>query len=126
MVERINRKFRTGMVIAMLSSALLVSAGCLVTANSNTQTSGRPIIKSLASHIEVGKTTKEDALTLLGQPTSESKNDNGMEVLRYRYSETKTNNSVFIFLWACSSEDKKSDEVVLVFKNDILQSYSRD
>lgn len=49
---------------------------------------GREYNTSAINYIEVGKTTQSDVLSMLGQPISIKKYNNGINVLNYEYAKS--------------------------------------
>lgn len=86
--------------------ALLSLTGCLNSSSNITFNPSDPAIaQSTASRIKPGETTKEQLIALLGTPSSQSTDSNGIETLRYAYE--KQSDGSFSFLIVNISDNKK-------------------
>ena len=66
----------------------ILCAGCA--------TSGRMLDREKISQVKEGVTTKEEAITLLGQPNADTLNGDGKEILTYAAMKYRTRASTFI------------------------------
>jgi outer membrane protein assembly factor BamE (lipoprotein component of BamABCDE complex) len=62
---------------------LIVLAGIFL--GCSTPTVGRQFDTNAVNHIEVGKTTKNEVISLLGTPTSDKTLSNGISIFNYTY-----------------------------------------
>jgi hypothetical protein len=63
---------------------LIVLAGLLL----GCATAGRPYNTAAVDNIQIGKTTSDEVIAMLGAPVSERKLSNGIHVYDYTYAET--------------------------------------
>lgn len=108
--------------LLVVTSVLLV--GCVAT-KSDVHYSG--INNSQLRQIERGKTTKDQLLAIVGEPTEETMTEDGTEVLRYKCTEKK-DNTFAMFPPPIAIEDKKETEHTIVFKlkDGIVQRYWKE
>ncbi|MEQ8767739.1 MAG: outer membrane protein assembly factor BamE [Planctomycetota bacterium] len=99
---------------------LLICAapGCFVSRN----TVDRPLDPEAIEEVKVGKTTKEQVVTLLGAPTDIIFSNKALDPLRafayeYSYSVTKTSGLTLIVITFLNS-DTKRDHVLVFFDDD--------
>ena len=105
-----------------VTSVLLI--GCVAT-QSNVHYSG--VENSQLRQIEPGRTTKDQLLAIVGEPTEESMTEDGSEIFRYKCIEKKDNRFA-MFPPPIAIEDKKEIEhtVVFKFKDGIVQRYWKE
>jgi hypothetical protein len=113
--------------IALLMSLAVTSillAGCVAT-QSDVHYSG--VENSQLRQIEPGRTTRDQLLAIVGEPTEESMTEDGSEILRYRCIEKKDNRFA-MFPPPIAIEDKKEIEHTVVFKlkDGIVQRYWKE
>ena len=113
--------------IALFASLVVTSIllfGCVAT-ESNVHYSG--VENSQLRQIEPGRTTKDQLLAIVGEPTEESMAEDGSEILRYRCIEKKES-SFAMFPPPIAIEDKKEIEHTIVFKlkDDIVQRHWKE
>ncbi len=107
-----------------LAVTLILLVGCVAT-ESNVHYSG--VENSQLRQIESGRTTKDQLLAIVGEPTEESMTEDGSEILRYRCIEKKDNRFA-MFPPPIAIEDKKEIEHIVVFKlkDGIVQRYWKE
>ena len=101
--------------IALLMSLAVTSVllvGCVAT-QSDVHYSG--VENSQLRQIESGRTTRDQLLAIVGEPTEESMTEDGSEILRYKCIEKK-DNKFAMFPPPIAIEDKKEIEHTVVFK----------
>ena len=113
--------------IALFASLVLTSIllfGCVAT-ESNVHYSG--VENSQLRQIKSGRTTKDQLLAIVGEPTEESMAEDGSEILRYRCIEKKESRFA-MFPPPIAIEDKKEIEHTIVFKlkDDIVQRHWKE
>jgi outer membrane protein assembly factor BamE (lipoprotein component of BamABCDE complex) len=102
--------------------AILISlAGCLVTSNSKTTTSGNYVPEQTFERIEPGKTTASWVQATLGEPTCKTKVDaSTAEIWKWNYTETKNGSGTVLFLFAGSSKDEKTRAAYIEIKDGVV------
>jgi len=94
----------------VVTSILLV--GCVAT-KSDVHYSG--VNNSQLKQIERGRTTKDQLVAIVGEPTEQSLTEEGTEILRYKCTE-KRDNQFVLFPPPIVIDDKKEIEHTVVFK----------
>lgn len=117
---------RNTILLGMMSLVMVVMTGCLVSGNSNVTITGKQVPNSLFSQLKVNQTTKDELLALLGPANSSNVSDTGMEVLTYSYTKTKTGGSALFLIWGHQENTTEKETTTFVFRDNILQSYSRE
>ncbi|HEX8521045.1 MAG TPA: outer membrane protein assembly factor BamE [Tepidisphaeraceae bacterium] len=105
----------------LLSGLSLALAGCLVTSNSRTSTSGNYVPESTFDRIEPGKTTAGWVKATLGEPSTRSKleGDNA-EVWKYNYTEKRTGSGTILVIFAGHDESEKQHAAYVEFKDGVV------
>ena len=109
----------------LLIAGVMSLSGCIVTASHNTRTHGKVLSDSRLKLVEVGVTTRDELVARFGKPTHESKSGD-TTVIEYEWSETKSSNSTFIFLWHVNNNKTKTNNAVFTFEKGVLKSSSVD
>jgi outer membrane protein assembly factor BamE (lipoprotein component of BamABCDE complex) len=108
--------------LLMLLAATIACAGlpgCLAVRDNSTTISGTKILPATFAQIEPGK-SKEFVLGLLGEPSIKVKKDDGVELWKWRYSETHKNNSGFIFVFISKDETKVEKTCCVEFTEGVV------
>ncbi len=105
----------------VVTSVLLV--GC-VAIESNVHDSG--VENSQLRQIELGRTTKDQLVAIVGEPTEQTMTEDGTEILRYKCTTKKDNQ--FILFPIVFVDDKKEIEHSVSFeiKDGIVQRYWKE
>ena len=114
-------KFR-GVKLASFSVALLLLVGCSTT---GTQALKNETSATISGKIQEGKTTKGDVYAVLGQPTTMSFTDSGLEILTYdyvRYTPMARNFIPYNF-FSLGQKGKKKQLVILLDKEGVVQKF---
>ncbi|HET6426876.1 MAG TPA: hypothetical protein VFJ30_00590 [Phycisphaerae bacterium] len=89
---------RTSAVLAVcLVVAALVAGGCFSAHSTRTYT-GQIVSKGAEKKIQIGKTTKDRLITVLGNPTEAKPLGEGVELLKYEGTEEVANASQTAFV----------------------------
>jgi len=95
-------------------AGLFSLAGCLCSSSNVTFNPSDPAIaQSTAAQIKPGETTKQQLLALLGTPSSQSADSNGVETLRYVYQKNKQSSSWFLVVYI---SDNKQEQLELLYE----------
>jgi outer membrane protein assembly factor BamE (lipoprotein component of BamABCDE complex) len=114
------------MGVALAGLCTLGVPGCLVVSNSQTQYSGRYISESRLERIEPGRSTADDVLDELGEPTTRTGNPDGSEVWRYEYTKTKSSRGTVFLLFAGSNRTETNGEVQVTLQDGVVKRVWRD
>lgn len=87
----------TPAALAALTLAALAMPGCLVTSNSSSSYSGDRVEPGSERQVVLHKSSPDDAVAILGEPTTRSTLDDGEQVLTWTWTHhTKSSGSVFL------------------------------
>ncbi len=111
---------------AAFAACIPAMAGCLVVRESDTRYSGDYISASRLECIEPGRTTAEEVLEQLGEPTQRTPRDDGSEVWRYEYTQTKSSSGAVFLIFAGSSRKEVSGEVQVTVRDGVVQRVWRE
>lgn len=120
MPNRTSRLVGAGLLFA--GAAL---AGCLVSSRESTQYSGRYVSPSRLERIEPGRSTADDVLNMLGDPSSQRENADGSETWRWSYRKTRTSSGHFLFLFGSSSRTETDGLVAITLKDGVVTDIRR-
>ena len=110
-------------VLLFMTAASLLASGCLVVSDSSNRATGKRIKKDTLKQFEVGSTTKEWTLAVLGSPTYEETLEDGTEILRYEYSRNIDQDTVVFLLFAGTADKTEKQTAYFEFKDNVLSRY---
>ncbi len=93
--------------------------GCIATNSSNTNIAGKTIPDDLFTQIQPGK-TKDFVVGLIGDPFKKIAEDNGLEVWRWNYNETKTAERTFMIFYVAVDRTNTIQTAVVAFKDGVV------
>lgn len=114
------RQMACGAAIAAIS---LFAGGCLVGSSSSVKEEGVKITGPTLAQIEVGKTTESWLVATAGEPTSRSKVDDHVQVLRYKHTETKDSGGYIFLIYAGGEEHKKTSTAIFEVTDGVVTRY---
>jgi len=88
---------------ALLAAGALAAPACVISAGSDTEISGQYISQRTLDRIEPGE-DKEYVLALLGEPSSRTTLDDGVEIWKWRYLEKRRSRGHLIFVFDTDSK----------------------
>ena len=109
--------------LGLFTLILATLSGCIVVSNSGDRASGKRIKETTLNQFEVGSTTKEWTLAVLGEPSHRETLEDGTEVMRYEYSRKKEQQTVVFILFAGNSDKQEKQTAYFEFKDDVLSRY---
>ena len=107
----------------LLLAALL--PGCLITSNGNTSHSGQHISGETFDQVQQG-TSVGFVLATFGEPTSRTKLEDGGEIWRWRYTETRSSSGTVILLLSSSNRTEKQHNTFVEFRDGVVVKTWRD
>jgi outer membrane protein assembly factor BamE (lipoprotein component of BamABCDE complex) len=99
--------------------------GCFVTNSSNTNIAGKTVPDDLFTQIHAGQ-SREFVVDLIGEPFKKATEDNGREVWRWNYIETKTAERTFMIFYVAVDRTNTTQTVVVAFKDGIVTKAWRE
>jgi outer membrane protein assembly factor BamE (lipoprotein component of BamABCDE complex) len=115
-------KFHHGFRIIPFCAASLLGlglTGCFATNSSNTNIAGKTIPDDLFAQVQPGK-TKDFVVDLLGPPATKITEDNGREVWRWDYNETKTAAKTFMIFYVAVDRTRTIQTAAVAFQNGVV------
>lgn len=106
---------------ALAGLCVLGMPGCLIVSKSNTRYAGHYVSASRLEKIEAGRSTADEVLDALGEPTHRTEGADGSEVWRYEYTKTTSNSGAVFLIFAGSSRKETSGEVQITVKDGVVQ-----
>jgi outer membrane protein assembly factor BamE (lipoprotein component of BamABCDE complex) len=100
----------------LLSAALVLLGGCLVTHESETTHTGTRVAPDTFAQIKPGTTTIGWVEATLGPPTSKTRNDND-EVWKYIYTEHTDSSGAIFLIFGGSDSTERSETSFIEFKD---------
>jgi len=107
--------------VAMVAISLVVLSGCGSSQPAPAQQNSAQQEANTMPKFEVGKTTKDDVIAVLGQPTGQAMNSKGEETIYYRNTHI-TGKAWIPFYYG--SDRVRTKMMQYTFKNNILVSTS--
>jgi len=118
-----EKRFGLFLMVAVLS---VFSFGCsIIESHSTERVVGLEIDAKALSQLELGETTRSEAIRLLGPPSSARLSGNGEEHLSYTVTRTTNRHGHLLFVIDTSSKVERKETLSLKFKDDILYEYKR-
>jgi len=114
-------------IIPLFTASLLglSLAGCFATNSSNTNIAGRTVPDDIFAQIHPGQ-TKDFVLGLIGEPFDKISEDNGSEVWRWNYHETKTQERTFMIFYVAVDRTNTIQTVAIAFKDGVVTKAWRE
>lgn len=107
---------------ALLSLAL---SGCIMSSNGRTSQSGQYVSPKTFDQIQDGN-SKEYVLAILGHPTSRTSLEDGVEIWKWRYTETRDSSRQIIFLLNTSNKNEAEHNTFVEFEDGLVTNAWRD
>jgi hypothetical protein len=120
-----NIGVRLGLAGVMIGAVAAMS-GCLVSGNSHQTTSGAYVGPSTFNQVEVGTTTEEWVLATFGTPTSRTKLNDGSEILKWSYTQTKSGSGSVFLLYGGSNSTEKQGAAFVQLRDGVVTKAWRD
>jgi len=116
-------------VVAALSAMVCLSVvagqtGCVYMRDRNIQTVGSVPDEAMVKEVKAGKTMRDELITLLGQPTSASKQGD-TEVLKYTGCRTESRQTHIVGLFTSGTTTTTIIEHAFTLKNGVVQKIER-
>ena len=116
-------------VVAALSAMVCLSVvagqtGCVYMRDRNIQTVGAVLDEAMVQEVKEGKSTRDEMVSLLGQPTSASKQGE-TEVLKYTGSRTESRQTRIVGLFTNGTTTTTIIEHAFTLKSGVVQKVER-
>ncbi len=116
------RMKRLGGVVCCLGLSL-AAGGCLMAGGTQTQVSGTRIPSESLQQVEAGKTNRAWLVKVFGKPTAVKELDDGVEILEYRFTETKTFGFHLFLLIAFADSKATHETAYFQLRDGVVEKY---
>jgi len=119
------KQHKRGKIALFVSLAVtsILAVGCVV---SNSEVHYTGVEDEALKQIECGKTTKDQLVAILGEPTEQSQTQEGTEILRYKCTKKQDNEFVMFPIVFVDDEKETKHTVVFEVKDGIVQRYWKE
>lgn len=119
---------RTPILAALLLSASLPLAGCLVTSSSKVEESGVRVSESTLANVEPGRTTGDWLIATLGEPTARTPvaDQPGTEIWRYEHVRSERSAGAVFLIFGGASSKSESSRVFFEVENGLVRRSWRE
>lgn len=101
------------------ASALLALPGCLVTSSSATAYSGNRVEPAAEAGVTLHRTTVDQTVAMLGEPTSRTGGDDGEEILTWEWTRKSASSGRVFLLFGGSSKTTQDHALHIAFKDGV-------
>lgn len=119
-------RLRRALLLGAAAAAMATLPACIVSSSNKVRSSGRYIGDQTIARIEPNKTDRKWILAVLGEPTSKSALDDGVELWKWEYMRVKTSSGSVLFVAAGNDREETIRNVYVEFKGDIVSQVWRD
>ncbi len=116
--------------LALVSAVLLASpamlGGCLLSQDKSTSISGAYVQPSDLSRVKLDKSTQDDVLGILSEPTSRKKNDDGSETWTWNWTKREHGSGSLFLIFSGSSEKHVEESAHITFEHGVATDKWRD
>jgi outer membrane protein assembly factor BamE (lipoprotein component of BamABCDE complex) len=116
--------FRIAAFVSVLGAAAVLP-GCLIGSSSRTQVTGRYVGPETLAQIQPGKSA-EYVSELLGEPSQKSSLEDGTEIWKWNYTESRNSSGSVIFIFASNSKTETQRTTYVELKNGVVVKAWRD
>lgn len=116
-------KYSLALPLAAFAAVGLTS--CIINVDSHRERTGRFVSASTLSQIEPGR-GQDYVQALLGEPSSRSKLEGGIEIWKWTYTETKHSKGHLIFVFSGDETEHVEGATYVEFKDGIVQKSWQD
>jgi len=114
---------RLPLLVAVVLPCFLAS--CIIHARSSSDRSGHYVGEQTLAQIEAGR-SQDYVLGLLGEPTSRTSVEGGIEIWKWAYSESKTSRSGVFLIFSGRTTTSSQGAVYVEFKDSVVVKSWRD
>ena len=114
------------LLFAVAIVALMTGACSIIESHSTEKVVGKEFGAETLSQLELGRTTKKEAIALLGPPSEAKLQGEGRERLTYTMKRITDRHGHLLFVIDTSSKVERRESLYLDFEDDVLIEYRRD
>tara|TARA_R110002096_G_scaffold344921_7_gene538127 strand:+ start:75543 stop:75884 length:342 start_codon:yes stop_codon:yes gene_type:complete len=113
------------MTTVLLASPALLG-GCLLSQDKSTRISGAYVQPSDLSRVKIDKSTQDDVLNILSEPTMRKEHQDGSETWTWNWTKTEQGSGSLFLIFAGSSEKHVEESAHITFLHGIATDKWRD
>lgn len=111
---------------ACLLTAPALLGGCLLSQSKSTRISGSYVQPNELSRVHVNKTTQDEVLDILSEPSARKTNDDGTETWSWNWSRKEKGSGSLFLIFAGSSEKHVEESAHVLFEHGVAIKKWRD
>jgi len=116
--------------LALVTAAVLASpallGGCLLSQDKSTSISGAYVQPSALSRVKIDKSTQDDVLNILSEPTVRKEHQDGSETWTWNWTKTEQGSGSLFLIFAGSSEKHVEESAHITFLHGVATDKWRD
>lgn len=113
-------------LLAAAAAALLTLPGCLIVSDRDTDISGAYVDNAAASKVVLHKTSPDQAIEYLGEPTERVTNDRGEDVLTWRWTKRTEDEGALFLVFAGETTKTETQSLSIAFRDGVAVRKSRN
>jgi hypothetical protein len=115
---------------ALVSAVLLASpaflGGCLLSQSKSTSISGAYVQPSDLSRVKIDRSTEDDVLDILSEPTTRKENKDGSETWTWNWTRKERGSGSLFLIFAGSSDKHIEESAHIIFEHGVAVDKWRD
>jgi len=112
-------------VFAAALALCAITPSCLIGSSSHTKVTGRDFGPDTLAQVQPGR-TKSYVLAILGDPTDKIAVEDGTDIWKWRFTESRDSSGSVIFLVASDSQTETRHTTYVEFKDGVVLKAWRD
>lgn len=116
----------TLLAATLAGAALLTLPGCLVTSSSASSYSGNRVEPGAESAIVLHRTTPDEAVATLGEPSAHAVTEDGLETMTWRWTKRESSRGSVFLIFGGSSKSTRDYNLTVRFRNGVAINKSRN
>lgn len=117
---------RTALIPLLAAAALLTLPGCLVTSSNASSYSGNRVEPGADASIVLLRTTPDEAVAALGEPSTRSVRDDGDESMTWRWTKRESSRGSVFLIFGGSNRTTQDYSLTVNFRNGVAINKSRN
>jgi len=117
---------RRTLTAAIAAATLLALPGCLVTSSTSSSYSGNRVEPGADSSIVLLRTTPDEAVATLGEPSDRGINSEGLETMTWRWTKRESSRGSVFLIFGGSNRTTQDYSLTVNFRNGVAIHKSRN
>jgi hypothetical protein len=110
---------------AALAGMLALSAGCLISSSSRTQTSGHYISPSTMNQVEKGA-RQDFVIATLGEPSKKIPMDDGSELWKWEWRQVRESEGALFLVFSGENSTEKNGAAYVLMRDGVVEKAWRE